>query len=60
MLFTLIFLITGVTNENDPPGHYGPAPVLGQELPNLPPLNLEDRIPTRQRILDQYSGSYFP
>ena len=47
--------VTGVQDENDPDDRdLRRAPVLGQELPQLPPLNLDNRVPTRQKILDQY------
>ena len=44
----------GIQQENDHPDDYPRAPVLGAELPQLPPLNLENRVPTRTSILELY------
>jgi hypothetical protein len=53
-LWNFILAREGIQDEHDSDDNDYNTPVLGTELPMLPPLNLQNRIPTREHILNLY------
>ncbi len=53
-LWNFVLAREGIQDEHDSDDNDYNTPVLGTELPMLPPLNLQNRIPTREHILNLY------
>jgi len=52
-LWNFVLHREGIQDEHND-SDYPEAPVLGRELPLLPPMNLENRVPTREKVLEFY------